>query len=277
MEIVGRRGGEKLESQNLRDFLRIKEEDRHNKLNQSTSSSNVGGRNNPSGLTLNAVLSLKRGPPPPADEPLQRVQSNRTLLDIIREDQSSGLGEGRRDGRSSWRLLRDKIRLRRRDSGSAWSSTVAIPASDVHLNNSNNNHITMMTRRPSLRFNSILHSGESPQPEGNTNRVPERDSGRIEQPHSLPRRRLISEISETNHREDEEEEERSAGTVEEEAAATEQPARMSLMALLAETDRQMGVEGSAYMMDEEEEDEEEEEDNSGGSRGAVVNGGEYNN
>ncbi|KAJ7950442.1 putative RING/U-box superfamily protein [Quillaja saponaria] len=43
------------------------------------------------------------------------------------------------------------------------------------------------------------------------------------------------------------------------ANSSGEPVRMSLMDLLEETDRQMGLEGSRYIMDEEEEDEEEEE------------------
>ncbi|KAI3450852.1 hypothetical protein Pfo_007517 [Paulownia fortunei] len=285
MELGG--GGVKLDSHNLRDFLRIKEEDHHNNLNQSTSSNSGGCRNNPSGLTLQAVLSEKRGPPPRADEPLQRIQSNRTLLDIIREDHTSRLGGDRRDGRRSWQHLKDKIRLRRRGSGSAWSSTVPMPASDVPLNNNNNNNNRMMimTRRPSARFNSNLDSGEStqldistvpdvrgPSLHGNPSRAIERASERFEHTSSLPRRRLISE--DNLHDGEEEDEERSGDTVEEEGGegATEQPVRMSLMALLAETDRQMGLEGSAYMMDED-----EEEEDVGGGGGGGVNGVEYNN
>ncbi|KAA8543492.1 hypothetical protein F0562_021013 [Nyssa sinensis] len=45
-------------------------------------------------------------------------------------------------------------------------------------------------------------------------------------------------------------------------AGGEQP-RMSLMALLEETDRQMGLDGSTYMMDDEEEEEEKEEESGG--------------
>ncbi|KAK6141867.1 hypothetical protein DH2020_024391 [Rehmannia glutinosa] len=265
MALVG--GGEKLDSHNLRDFLRIKEEDRHSNLNQNTSSN---GRHNPSGLTLNAILSDKRvpRPPPPADEPLQRIQSNRTLLDIIREDQTSGVSGGRR----SWRKLREKIRLRSRGGGSAWSSTVPIPASDVPLNNNhnyNNRTMMMMTRRPSTRFNANIDSAESTQLEISSppdvrgpspNRAIERANGRFQHTSSLARRRLIRENNHLHHDDEEDDEEPSADTVEDEEVdgTAEQPVRMSLMALLAETDRQMGLEGSAYIMNEEEDEVEEE-------------------
>lgn len=284
MEIAGRVGGQShLDSHNLRDFLRIKQEDNQNNLNHSTSAADDGGggaRNSTSGLTLYAVLSDKRGPP--LDEPLQRIQSNRTLLDIIREDQISGLGGGRRDARRSWKHLRDKIRLRRRgDDSAVWSSsTVPVPVSDVPLNNNNNNRrrLMMMAGRPSTLFNPDIDSGESTQPGISTatvGRAPSlhmlqrSGSRRFDHASSLPRRGLISEY---NH---EEEEERSADAVEaaEGDDTTEQPVRMSLMALLAETDRQMGLEGSSYIMVEDEEEAPEEED--GGAAAAAVAG--YNN
>lgn len=49
------------------------------------------------------------------------------------------------------------------------------------------------------------------------------------------------------------------------------PVRMSLMALLAETDREMGIEG---LYDDDDEEVEEEEEESGGRNGGA---GEYNN
>ncbi|KAL0417472.1 UNVERIFIED_CONTAM: hypothetical protein Sradi_1160700 [Sesamum radiatum] len=271
MEVVGPR--QPLDSHNLRDFLRIKEENHYSNLNVSSSSNGGGARHNPSGLTLSAILGEKIAPPPQVDEPLQRVQSNRTLLDIIREDQTSGFGSRGRDSRRSWRHLREKISLRRRGSGSAWSSTAPIPSTDVPLSNNHHRMTMTMDRPPSNRSNSNLSSGESTQPElstapgtifPNLHRNPtgpvERPSGLLE--HSIPLPR--------DH--NDEEEERGGATMEDEEGAAEQPARTSLMALLAETDRQMGLEGSAYTVAEEEEEEEETTGVSG-----VVNGVEYNN
>ncbi|KAG6433169.1 hypothetical protein SASPL_104777 [Salvia splendens] len=210
MEIVA--AGEKLYSQNLRDFLRIKEEDHRRNLNQGTSSSNGSS----SRLTLSAILSDKIGqPPPPAEEePLRRVESNRTLLDVIREDQTISLGRGRGDSRRSWRNLKDKLRLRRRRGAGA-----------------NNRH------HQSFRSDD---SGESTQPESrapiplrNPRRSTETASERFEPSISPPRRQSTAE--------------------EDNGSAAEQPVRMSLMALLAENDRQMGYESSAYVMGSEEE------------------------
>ncbi|KAK4440480.1 hypothetical protein Salat_0382900 [Sesamum alatum] len=281
MEVVGPR--QALDSHNLRDFLRIKEENHYSNLNLSSSSNGGGARHNHSGLTLSAILGDKIAPPPQMDEPLQRVQSNRTLLDIIREDQTSGFGSRRRDGRRSWRHLREKISLRRRGSGSAWSSTAPIPASDVPVSN-NHHQLTMtMNRRPSNRSNSNFNSGESTQPEFSMApdiRVPSlhrNSTGSIERPNELSEHtsslQMRRSISEANHHN--EEGERSRATVEDEEeavegdGAAEQPVRTSLMALLAETDRQMGLEGSAYTITDNEEVEEE--------TSGVSGGVEYNN
>ncbi|XP_011089224.2 RNA-binding protein MEX3B-like [Sesamum indicum] len=203
------------------------------------------------------LLQWRRAPPPQVDEPLQRVQSNRTLLDIIREDQTSGFGSRRRDGRRSWRHLREKISLRRRGSGSAWSSTAPTPSTD-HPLNSNSHRMTMTMDRPppSNRSNSNLSSGESTQPEFSTApgiivpNLHRNPTGPVERPSG------VLEHTSPLH---------GGANVEDE----EQPVRTSLMALLAETDRQMGLEGSAYTIAG---DEEEEEETTGG-----LNGVDYNN
>lgn len=281
MEIVvgGVGDGERLYSQNLRDFLRIKEEDHQRNLNHSTSSTSGGGRRSSSGLTLSAVLSDKGEIPPPVDEPpLRRIQSNRTLLDIIREDQPSGLGRGREDVWSSWRHLRDKIRLRRRGGPTAWSSSVPFASHDVLPNN------RFSTRHHSNRFNLNIDSIESTQPgvmgpssHRNLNRSTEGAGGGFEQPNSLPRRRSVTEDnSQDNAEENDERRGRTAGGAAEGEGSPEQPVRMSLMALLAENDRQMGYESSAYMMDEDEEDVAVEPRVVAGA-GAAVKGLEYNN
>ncbi|KAL8529160.1 hypothetical protein ACS0TY_006568 [Phlomoides rotata] len=249
--------GERLYSQNLRDFLKIKEEDHHRNLNQCTSSTSGGGRRISSGLTLSAILSDKGEFPPPVNEPpLQRIQSNRTLMDIIREDQTSGLGRGREDGRSSWKHLRDKIRLRRRGGATA----VPSPSHDVLPNNNR-----FSIRHHSNRFNSNIDSIEStqgPSSHRNLNRATEGASGRFEQANSDNRQENA-----------EENEERRGGAAEGEAEGSpEQPVRMSLMALLAENDRQMGYESSTYMMDEDVE--EVPRDVAGAD--AAVKGVEYN-
>ncbi|KAG8387298.1 hypothetical protein BUALT_Bualt02G0006800 [Buddleja alternifolia] len=241
-------GGAVVDSHNLRDFLRIKDEDRRNNLSSAVNiggDGGGGGQSNHSGVTLQAILSDKSVPR--VEEPLPRVQSNRTLLDIIRDDQTSGYGGAHRDGGRRWRQLKEKILLRRRGGASGWTSTVTTPTSDIPINN---NRRMMMTRQSSGRFNSNPNSDESTRP-----------SGRFEHTSSLPRRSLQSEINEVRAAEEGE---------------AEQPVRMSLMSLLAETDRQLGVEGSAYILDEGGEEEEEENGGAGDGDGGVSGGG-YNN
>lgn len=273
-------GGEKLYSQNLRDFLRIKEEDHRRNLSDTTPSSSGGGRRSSSGLTLSAILSEKTGQPPPSDEPLRRVESNRTLLDIIRDDQTSGLGRSRGDDRTSWRHLKDKIRLRRRGGCSAWPDAVPTSSSDVNNDNRHRMVTTTATRHHSLRFNSNTDSGESTQPYSgapiplsNPRRSTESASERFQPMSSPPRMRSITN---ENHRNENENEERRSEAVEVEVevvgdGSPEQPVRMSLMALLAENDRQLGFESSAYVMDEVEGAEEDKGTASAGD------GVEYNN
>ncbi|KAK2990062.1 hypothetical protein RJ640_025425 [Escallonia rubra] len=282
---------ERSDSSNLRELLRTRED-----------GNGGNGGNSFSGLTLGAVLSEKR--PGPVLAP---VQSNRTLLEIIRDDSTGG---GGRDSKKSWRTFKDKLRLRR--AGAAWTSTVAIPASDVPIQQMNGNS-RIMTRRHSTRFpamGGVSNSDES-NPESrqiarpdlssvpsnramllrrNTSRIPERVGSRLNvtidtdlpEEHQQP---PSAEDAAAAHTEEASAEDASAAHTEEgmgetaEAAPEEggegQPhVRMSLMALLAETDRQMGLDASAYMMDDEDEEEEEVEEAGGGGGGG---GGEYNN
>ncbi|CAI9776614.1 unnamed protein product [Fraxinus pennsylvanica] len=103
-------------------------------------------------------------------ESLQRSGSNRLLFNVIGEDPTYGHGK---DSKMSWRHLREKLRLRRSGSGSAWTSTMHIPTSDVPINprqysnadanNTSNNRNRMMARHASTRYSS--DSGESAPPD----------------------------------------------------------------------------------------------------------------
>ncbi|KAL6555653.1 hypothetical protein OROHE_007325 [Orobanche hederae] len=195
---------------------------------------------------------------------LPRAESNRTLLDIIREE-----GGGPKDSKKSWRHFKEK--LKRRNSGgrgSAWTSTVTVPTSDIPLNSSRNT-----SRHPSsARINPIHDSdpidspnisavsdARAPSLVRNPSRAMERASGRFEYNYSkYPLRRLQREDNSEN---EEEEKEDSSGS-EEEDEGERPPVRMSLMSLLAEADEKIGIDGLAYMM----EDEDDEDDG----------GGEYN-
>lgn len=248
-------GAGRLSSQNLRDFLRIKEEEHHHILiNRATTNSGVD-RNTISGLTLSAILSDKVRPPP--EDPRPRVQSNRTLLDIIQDDQDP-LGE---DGGQSWRHLTERLRLS--SSGSGWTST----APNVTVNN-NDGENRMMSRR--------ISSFSSDSTERNisavSRRSTERAIGRFEHTSSfLPMRRSQTQIgADNNHNSNEVQ---GGGA---DAAEVEQQqysaGRVSLMTLLAETDAHLGLtDGSIYMLEEEEKGIDLDEVTGGGS-----GGGDYN-
>lgn len=100
--------------------------------------------------TLETILSMEKQP----------GQANRTLLDIIRDEESGSLF-GHKD-KKSWKAFRDKLRLKR--AGSAWTSSVHTPASDLPIpaenrfRNSNINNASsrsLMTRRNSVRFTTV--------------------------------------------------------------------------------------------------------------------------
>ncbi|PIN03711.1 hypothetical protein CDL12_19210 [Handroanthus impetiginosus] len=207
----------------------------------------------------------------PFNEQLGRTESNRTLLDIIREE-----GGGPKDGKKSWRHFKDK--LRRHNSGgrgSNWTSTVPVPASDIPINNSNNNR--MMARHPSTRINSNLDlhaTNQADIPAAPDARVSNllrnssismgRASGRFDNSTRLSMRKLQREEngSDDEEEEDEENEESDGGGSRqsaEEAEEEERPVRMSLMSLLAETDN-----GLMGYMDEEDDDDEEDDGVAGG-------------
>ncbi|ESW12624.1 hypothetical protein PHAVU_008G128400 [Phaseolus vulgaris] len=100
------------------------------------------------GLTLDDVLANQKRPSwtPPREPP----SKNRTLLDIIREDETN------KKDRRSWKAFKDKLRLKR--AGSAWISTIHIPTSDVPIPNPNSRIFTQFGRRNSVRFPSLTTS-----------------------------------------------------------------------------------------------------------------------
>ncbi|KAG5252198.1 zinc finger family protein [Salix suchowensis] len=100
--------------------------------------------------TLETILSMEKQP----------GQANRTLLDIIRDEESGSLF-GHKD-KKSWKAFRDKLRLKR--AGSAWTSSVHTPTSDIPIpveNRFRNSIInnassrSLMTRRNSVRFTTV--------------------------------------------------------------------------------------------------------------------------
>lgn len=274
------------------------------------------------GLTLEDVLANRTA----AEASRNRLSSTghrRTLLDIIREDESN------KKDRRSWKAFKDKLRLKR--AGAAWTSSIVIPASDIPLTIQHPKHLSQAPRRSSVRiltfsaadvtthymadppYDDVVKPPSEPAPTftrttstrqvgdasfdeklGRPNSarlaaavradsirrervVTFRDNleddedddgcsfGRPKEERQMSAREAVAaqEAAEAAaaaaNEEDEEEEEEE----EEESGARGGAVTMSLMDLLEETDRQMGLEGSRYRMEDDdeecEEDEEEEE------------------
>ncbi|KAJ0454024.1 putative transcription factor C2H2 family [Helianthus annuus] len=82
------------------------------------------------GVTLGGILSIK-------ETSSYRIQ-NRTLLDLIRNDPTSGNESN--DSKKSWKMFREKLRLKL--AGSVCTTTTPILASLVHINTDNNVPVT---------------------------------------------------------------------------------------------------------------------------------------
>ncbi|XP_022887968.1 LON peptidase N-terminal domain and RING finger protein 3-like [Olea europaea var. sylvestris] len=265
-------GGEK-----LRDFLRIKQDN-------STNINTGGGRNDPAGLTLTAVLSDRRLPSAGSEvSSPPRIQSFRTLLDIIQEDQTFNNAR-MKDNKKSWKGLKGKLRFGRGGSvpGSSWTSSMRMPTSEIPINRSN--HINAVNSTSSRMFMlpasaglpyldqstqpdiaavsdadrdlmSSPRSRPSPSSQRNANRAEGRtseDTNSLSMPGARVDEGDEASPTEAEQVQGEGESEEEMGN--EEGGGEQQPVRMSLMALLAETDREMGLGGSAYSTEEEEDD-----------------------
>ncbi|KAK3194125.1 hypothetical protein Dsin_025435 [Dipteronia sinensis] len=110
-------------------------------------------RDSLAGLTLDAVLSDKRGGGP---------TNSRTLFDIIREDPTTKSYYGHKD-RKSWKLFRDKLRLKR--AGAAWTSSVHIPTSDIPIRAAINNSSSQFARRGSAMSSEDSASDATARPQ----------------------------------------------------------------------------------------------------------------
>ncbi|XP_058736905.1 uncharacterized protein LOC131609246 [Vicia villosa] len=278
------------------------------------------------GLTLDDVLAKRRLDIPAA--PNQSPPSkSRTLFDIIRDDDTN------RKDRRSWKAFKDKLRLKR--AGSAWTSSIHIPTSDIPVQNPNSRSFSQLGRRDSVRIQSHYDSDMSTQPmthqvddldpsKGNNAPAtkpqfsrrsstrfsadsPENSPGRGNLHPQLSRRNStnVSSSSEQFHRgrvvtfrdsfdEDEPDDDnknqeagrtlsaREAVAAQEaaEAAAAEGAEAsgghpmMSLMDLLEETDREMGLEGARYVLsdDEDYDDDDDDDDEDDDHRGGAMEG-----
>ncbi|XP_010464291.1 PREDICTED: E3 ubiquitin-protein ligase RNF34-like [Camelina sativa] len=303
--------------------------------------------NSLAGLSLDAILGgdivIQQPSSPPSPPPLPQKTivphrpTSQTLFDIIREEY---VKEGHKD-RTTWQIFREKLRLKR--SGSAWTSSLPIPASDILIPNTKhfgtalrshpagltNGNIrelvnvlpmsdppgssgrAMFTRGSSMRVGSIKnHPDDSP----DINVLGDGPSSRSFKP-QLSRHDSVrdhSDVEEDNRRrppivtfveerqmsareavaaqeaaeaeaaaaggsedEDEDDDDEEEETEENKSSSASAPKQtMSLMDLLEETDRQMGLTGSRYAMDDEEEYEEEEDDENYEEEGDGHGGGE---
>uniref|UniRef100_A0A0D3BA41 RING-type domain-containing protein n=1 Tax=Brassica oleracea var. oleracea TaxID=109376 RepID=A0A0D3BA41_BRAOL len=227
--------------------------------------------------------------------------------------------KGRTQDRTTWQIFREKLRLKR--TGSAWTSSFHIPASDILIPNpkhiaaafrSQSNGLVyaipmsdppgssgrgMFTRGSSMRvgsgknpesnFADVSVPGDGPpfkpqlsrhdsvrdHGDGDDDKIRRHPVVKFVDERQMSAREAVAaqeaaEAEAASDDEEEEEEDDSGVAEEEEASAPKQT--MSLMDLLEETDRQMGLTGARYAMDdgedeyEEEEDEEEEEEDGGG-------------
>ncbi|CAN0897915.1 hypothetical protein LINGRAHAP2_LOCUS19387 [Linum grandiflorum] len=130
-----------------------------------------GGRESLAGLTLDAILGNDKrsgvGAPPPTAQvtAATAAQMNRTLLDIIRDEDPHRSLFGGKD-KKSWKAFRERLRLRR--AGAAWTSTVHVPTSDLPVHNNRSSSTTaprslMMSRRNSIRFTTVSNSDSAAQ------------------------------------------------------------------------------------------------------------------
>ncbi|KAM7271971.1 hypothetical protein ACFE04_031185 [Oxalis oulophora] len=263
--------------------------------NSRDSSSTLAGL-----LTLDALLtgskSVAVAPPSMAAEDSTPTSSGngRTLLDVIRDGEPH---KGQKD-KKSWKTFRDRLRLKR--AGAAWTSSLHTPTSDIiqpqtryprgglqvrfvtpesarensagEDNGEVDNSPAVDTpapaqqrpvfgRRTSTRIAYSVDSGshDSDMIAGDAPPASRRLATALAEERTLSAREAAAsqeaaeaEAAAAAESSDEEEEEGGAG----------EPVRMSLMDLLEETDRQMGLSGSRYTMGEDvyyEEEEEEEE------------------
>ncbi|MED6208957.1 hypothetical protein PIB30_049904 [Stylosanthes scabra] len=273
----------------------------------------------------------------------QQALAGLTLDDVLSNQKSFYHSQSYKKKRKPWKAFKDTFLLKR--YGSAWTSAIRVPTSDITLPNPNSRIFTPFGRRNSLKhFESISnddsthhpHMADQPNNDGNVDDVPAAFP-----PPSLAARGTFSRRSSTRYSsseatftagdptepapallrpqlsrrnssgmaigsepyrkgrvvtfrdnfndEDQDDEDSlrpdgsrtlsareavAAQEAAEAAAAGEvvdggeeegeaQPAMMSLMDLLEETDREMGFEGSRYILSEDEDFDEDEEDEGG--------------
>ncbi|KAK4778511.1 hypothetical protein SAY86_006039 [Trapa natans] len=251
----------------LRDFLLIKDDD--------AGAAAATRQQEAVGFMLGTVTHLDMQPSPRHSRAISAVPASRTLLEIIRDEEPSvGLsykcavvGQGHCDkDKKSWKSFKDRFRLRR--ACSTWRSTGQVPSPGFQANK------ICMPSSSSARYGSgtpTIFDGLS-RPENSASMEGEfRDyysSGRsiaiepsqaseslqrsprytLELPESVtpsedPPREGIRRLS-VVLAEERQLSAREAAAAQEAASGAEQAARMSLMDLLEETEREFGMDGT---------------------------------
>ncbi|XP_057965784.1 uncharacterized protein LOC131156262 isoform X1 [Malania oleifera] len=287
---------------NLRELLKVSDDDLEVERGRTADQP----RNAAARITLGAVLSI--------DKTHGAVSVSQTLHDIIRDESSNPAPYGdplaqnaNNANKKNWKSFKDRLRLRR--VGAAWTSSVHIPTSDVPIRDSRAN----ITGRHSTRYQEMaVDSGESidesdhhenssasaiaPAQNSRAGQISRMSSTRFsavtfnleglppprdnigDESESAPRAtgtRLGAALAAEREQQGEAAGERRSTDAAEGDGEGAAPVRMSLMALLEETDRQMGVVGPAYCAAyDEEEEEEEDEEEGGGNDGGRRGGGE---
>nr|GLL16711.1 probable E3 ubiquitin-protein ligase LOG2 [Ipomoea trifida] len=184
-----------------------------------------------------------------------------TLLDIIRDEPFVS-----KENRKTWKHFTEKLRLKL--PGSACTSTVLdpvlVPADDTPLLQIDN-RTTDASR--STRFSAANSASEAKPPSVRliqseltaSSEPPRRESDSATLIVLLQRsssRTVDRETSRFDEAEANRESREASGVELEPETKVDQPARLSLMALLAKTDREMGIDGAAYVLGEEETEDE---------------------
>ncbi|XP_020225221.1 uncharacterized protein LOC109807106 [Cajanus cajan] len=255
-------------------------------LHEQMSASESSRARELAGLTLDDVLANQKRhfsltphtPQPP---------KNRTLLDIIKDDETN------KKDRRSWKAFKDKLRLKR--AGSAWTSSIDIPTSDVPVPHPNSRSFTQFGRRNSVRFpthpdsaisnNYMDHQVEDLDPNPDAASSPPAVPSSTLPAEPFRRGRVVTFRDSFDDEETNDEEKPDGGRTlsAREAVAAQEAAEaaaqaeadeeeeeggrgapvMSLMDLLEETDREMGLEGSRYILSDDDDDFDDDDDGEG--------------
>ncbi|GMH20408.1 hypothetical protein Nepgr_022249 [Nepenthes gracilis] len=250
--------------------------------------------NSLSGLTLAAVLRNERGSHFDINSTSNNSNVVRSLLDIVRNEETLSNTNNDYAGRKSWKSFRDCLKLKRLATVSHLATSVPVSQSDLDISNNRSQMLNRNCIRNSLGNTSIGRPGcfdATPAMETfPADDIALRGSSTAENGNSLEgggdgsmrlAAALAAEREETRRRlsmdllQDEDLEEIVGATgdvegggelevaggaiLEAVAPPAQQLLRMSLMDLLEETDRQAGFQQPSHLLDDDDDGEKEEE------------------